>query len=197
MLYCLSSSRHIVPVVAVIQPSVGEWLSLVEHLVRDQGVGGSNPLSPTNSNRPIVSGTCKQTHPTLLNQSTDSWCKRLFATIIHSVRYTCLEMAPPNAWDDYRKRRNLALFTLIGYIPVVFVIALLSIRLFSTFTPAFVAAIAWMVFSVIAGNLALRFPCPRCGKWFFKKWWYYNSFARRCVHCGLPKYADSTAEKRQ
>ncbi len=31
------------------QPSnVGEWLSLVEHLVRDQGVGGSNPLSPTN-----------------------------------------------------------------------------------------------------------------------------------------------------
>ena len=28
--------------------NVGEWLSLVEHLVRDQGVGGSNPLSPTN-----------------------------------------------------------------------------------------------------------------------------------------------------
>ena len=28
--------------------SIGEWLSLVEHLVRDQGVGGSNPLSPTN-----------------------------------------------------------------------------------------------------------------------------------------------------
>ena len=27
----------------------GEWLSLVEHLVRDQGVGGSNPLSPTNN----------------------------------------------------------------------------------------------------------------------------------------------------
>jgi hypothetical protein len=27
--------------------AVGEWLSLVEHLVRDQGVGGSNPLSPT------------------------------------------------------------------------------------------------------------------------------------------------------
>jgi hypothetical protein len=30
---------------------VGEWLSLVEHLVRDQGVGGSNPLSPTISKR--------------------------------------------------------------------------------------------------------------------------------------------------
>ena len=33
---------------------VGEWLSLVEHLVRDQGVGGSNPLSPTISNQPLT-----------------------------------------------------------------------------------------------------------------------------------------------
>src|SRR5215467_12991184 len=38
---------------------VGEWLSLVEHLVRDQGVGGSNPLSPTNSSS--KSGACKST----------------------------------------------------------------------------------------------------------------------------------------
>ena len=30
----------------IIRFTIGEWLSLVEHLVRDQGVGGSNPLSP-------------------------------------------------------------------------------------------------------------------------------------------------------
>ncbi len=36
------------PVAAFHHSLVGEWLSLVEHLVRDQGVGGSNPLSPTN-----------------------------------------------------------------------------------------------------------------------------------------------------
>ncbi len=48
MLYCLSSSRHVVLAAAAKKQSVGEWLSLVEHLVRDQGVGGSNPLSPTN-----------------------------------------------------------------------------------------------------------------------------------------------------
>ena len=36
------------------QRSVGEWLSLVEHLVRDQGVGGSNPLSPTISNQVLA-----------------------------------------------------------------------------------------------------------------------------------------------
>jgi hypothetical protein len=33
---------------------VGEWLSLVEHLVRDQGVGGSNPLSPTKIPKQII-----------------------------------------------------------------------------------------------------------------------------------------------
>src|SRR5215468_6885663 len=30
------------------EQSVGAWLSLVEHSVRDRGVGGSNPLAPTN-----------------------------------------------------------------------------------------------------------------------------------------------------
>src|SRR5271169_3848866 len=43
------SSRHVrMCCWTVCNSSVGEWLSLVEHLVRDQGVGGSNPLSPTN-----------------------------------------------------------------------------------------------------------------------------------------------------
>ena len=35
------------PLIRMVQQMFGEWLSLVEHLVRDQGVGGSNPLSPT------------------------------------------------------------------------------------------------------------------------------------------------------
>ena len=39
--------RVVYPEAAGDNQSVGEWLSLVEHLVRDQGVGGSNPLSPT------------------------------------------------------------------------------------------------------------------------------------------------------
>jgi hypothetical protein len=33
---------------------VGAWLSLVEHLVRDQGVGGSNPLAPTTTNKRLT-----------------------------------------------------------------------------------------------------------------------------------------------
>jgi hypothetical protein len=41
-------TRTMAPGVSPASRSIGEWLSLVEHLVRDQGVGGSNPLSPTN-----------------------------------------------------------------------------------------------------------------------------------------------------
>ena len=64
MLYCLSSSRRVVSVAAVVEWSVGEWLSLVEHLVRDQGVGGSNPLSPTICSQLLTAaaGTPKPSH---------------------------------------------------------------------------------------------------------------------------------------
>ena len=102
------------------------------------------------------------------------------------------ESADP--WQEYRKRRKLALFAFLGYMPVVFVIALVSIRLFHTTIPAFVAALSWMVFYAVASMRCSSFRCPRCQKWFFAKWWYHNGFARRCVHCGLPKYAPPISE---
>ena len=100
-------------------------------------------------------------------------------------------MNPSNgSWSEYRKWRNLSWLALVGYMPIVLGVGLASIRLFDTFTPAFVLAFAWMVFIVIVGNICLRFSCPKCGKAFFAKCWYYNSFAQRCLHCGLPKYAN-------
>lgn len=102
--------------------------------------------------------------------------------------------APADCWQAYRKRRNLVWFAFLGYVPVCLLVAFVSFKLFSTLKPAFVVAFAWMGFYVVAGNLFLRFPCPRCGKPFFAKWWYYNGFARRCVHCGLRKYAQIGAE---
>ena len=42
-------TRHGAPtcVTIAVHAFVGAWLSLVEHSVRDRGVGGSNPLAPT------------------------------------------------------------------------------------------------------------------------------------------------------
>jgi hypothetical protein len=97
-------------------------------------------------------------------------------------------------WREYRKRRNLALFAFLGYMPVVFLIGVVAIRLFQTTVPFYVAAFSWMIFYAVASLRCSSFRCPRCGKWFFAKWWYHNGFARRCVHCGLPKYASLASE---
>ena len=84
------------------------------------------------------------------------------------------------------------MFAFLGYVPAVGLIAVLTtwVLVFKSSTPAFVAACCWMAFYLVAGIRFQTFKCPRCGKWFFAKWWYHNVFAGRCVQCGLRKYAD-------
>ena len=43
----LVSSRYDACVLKLVCSAVGEWRRLVAHLVWDQGVAGSNPVSPT------------------------------------------------------------------------------------------------------------------------------------------------------
>jgi hypothetical protein len=104
-------------------------------------------------------------------------------------------MKDSDTWREYRRRRNLSLFALLGYVPFVGIFAMITIRLFGTATPAFVVAFVWMAFAVVAGNWFVRFRCPRCGKPFFAKWWGYNTFARKCLHCKLPLNAPIESEK--
>ena len=51
---------------------------------------------------------------------------------------------------------------------------------------------------LIAGSVAAmpasRWPCPRCGETFFRRWWHNHAFARRCMHCDLPKWAPADPE---
>jgi len=94
-----------------------------------------------------------------------------------------------DGWKNYRRIRNQWLLIFLGYVPVVGIVGLVSITLFNTFAPAFVTAFIWMALLLFAGIRVNAWPCPRCGKWFSGKWWYNKGFlARRCVHCGLPKY---------
>lgn len=54
------------------------------------------------------------------------------------------ESADP--WREYRKRRNLTLFAFFGYVPVVFAFGFVTVRLFHTTAPFYVAAFSWMAF---------------------------------------------------
>jgi hypothetical protein len=68
--------------------------------------------------------------------------RRFASTATLNSRYMSESVDP---WQEYRKRRNLALFAFLGYTPVVFVIAVVTMRLFHTTTPAFIAAGSWMI----------------------------------------------------
>ena len=93
-------------------------------------------------------------------------------------------------WQRYKKLRNLSWITWLGYIPAVGVFTVFVSRVFKTYVPGFVFAGMWMLMFPVVGNPPLSMALPRCGKPFSKKWWYDKGFfARKCVHCGPPKYA--------
>jgi hypothetical protein len=75
---------------------VGEWLSLVEHLVRDQGVGGSNPLSPTN-----LSKHCS--------------CTTFSISSIHSLFWIVSQFVPTPPLDSRRCYSVIPNAALLGF----------------------------------------------------------------------------------
>ncbi len=100
-------------------------------------------------------------------------------------------------WRDLKRRRIIFWAVFLGYIPgtmAVFLLVGLPVSALTGIKPDyFFAAIAlcWMVAFVVTSLRMTLFSCPRCKKSFFASWWYHNSFARKCVHCGLPKWANS------
>jgi hypothetical protein len=101
------------------------------------------------------------------------------------------------AWRDYRKRSFIFWTVFLGYIPgvlVLFVGAGLPIAALTGTKPDYFfypIAGSWMLAFLITSWQVVLFRCPRCRKRFFATWWYRNPFARKCVHCGLPKWASS------
>jgi len=93
------------------------------------------------------------------------------------------------AWQDLRKRRRIFWIAYIVFLPGIFVImdapAATSGRVF------FWTGGAWCV-SVVAANAYLSaFRCPRCTKRYFFRPWFYNHYARKCIHCGLRRWSSA------
>jgi hypothetical protein len=99
------------------------------------------------------------------------------------------------AWEDYRRRRRgfwLALVLLpLWLIPGALIQEFLARRGFGgTHWINFPAVLVPpMIHPVVAYFRRIFWPCPRCGRPFFLTWSGCNWFARRCLHCGLPKWA--------
>jgi hypothetical protein len=98
------------------------------------------------------------------------------------------------AWDEYKRRTRLCLLALLLFplwlVPggtIQHVLAGYGFNATSWVT--FVAVVLPPLACVMVAHLwRMCWPCPCCGRWFHVTWWYGNAFARRCVHCGLPKW---------
>jgi hypothetical protein len=102
-------------------------------------------------------------------------------------------------WRDLRRRRFIAWLWFFGYVPgAAIIFAIVFSLIYLSGLPRdwidgafYIIAGAWMVGAYLAGHRAMAFLCPRCHQPFFYTWWYFNSFARKCVHCGLRKWTTS------
>lgn len=93
-------------------------------------------------------------------------------------------------WKEYRKLRKTVYFILLSYIPAGALCALLNHYLFPFRTITIVVLATWLIaFAVTAVGLT-TWPCPRCGNWFHAKKFWHNEFSGKCLHCGLPKWAE-------
>jgi hypothetical protein len=101
------------------------------------------------------------------------------------------------AWRDYRKRAIIFWVIFLSYLPGVGVIFLMIGPSLAAWTGikldnvGLMIALCWMIAFAIAGFRLSLFRCPRCGNSFSWGSWHTNIFARKCLHCGLPKWAES------
>jgi len=109
----------------------------------------------------------------------------------------------PPAWRAYRRWSRAFWLVFLGYLPALALADRLVRRTHgdAANTTTLCLAILWMIAFALVGYQKGNFACARCGNTFFRAWddrpwrktWRSNPFARRCMHCGLPKWADAAS----
>lgn len=101
----------------------------------------------------------------------------------------------PDSWKDYRHRARAFWASALGLFPAFLLVSWLlnfitqADVLYLLVGLGLFALLFWTNFRV------MNFPCPRCGQPFFHGAGYFNGFARKCVNCKLPKWAEPTTNE--
>ena len=100
------------------------------------------------------------------------------------------------SWEQLRRRQYWFWGTFLTYLPAGALTAVMARRFTDSEVPLCVTAGIWMVAFLTTGLRLNRARCPRCQRPFFSRGFFGHSnvFARRCLNCGLGKYAKSDAE---
>jgi len=97
---------------------------------------------------------------------------------------------PDSPWNSLRRREQVGIGLWLGYIPGVIVLGRPLSRALGSEIAYLGVALAWMASCLLVVFWTGSFRCPRCGNPFYQWWWYQGSYARKCAHCGLPKWAE-------
>jgi hypothetical protein len=87
-------------------------------------------------------------------------------------------------WEDYRRRRWLAVLVPLVLAPV----AALAGSAATNPTLSLIPAIIWFVSSFLAVSWFIWFRCPRCGHRFHINEHLSLTLGKACPHCGLALY---------
>ena len=96
-------------------------------------------------------------------------------------------------WEQYRRRRN-AFWAAFATFAVVVLLSVIDAsldpgqQLIQRFWWIGLLVFVWGYVSQI---LLTWWPCPQCKQPYFRRSMFYgNWFTNKCLHCGLPKWAE-------
>lgn len=93
-----------------------------------------------------------------------------------------------SAWQRYRRMARLRLVASVAFLPLSAAVDhVCKWVVMPSLAPAIVFSLVGI--AIVTLIVPSTMHCPRCGNTFFFTWWWSNPFARRCVHCGLSKWA--------
>lgn len=92
-------------------------------------------------------------------------------------------------WIDLRRRTRTVWLVLFAWGPLT-VLFWVGLQWLGASEPAlWLATLPTTLAVAITRVHQVRWPCPRCGRPFYRASWLYWPFADKCLHCGLPEHA--------
>jgi hypothetical protein len=99
-----------------------------------------------------------------------------------------------DAWRHFWRWYIASLCMFVGFLPVFASIGLAFPSVIANGGLIFALFAIYGITWVAVTNVARRWPCPRCGEYFFGSMWLPQLpmlFVRTCRSCGLPRNAPS------
>jgi hypothetical protein len=95
----------------------------------------------------------------------------------------------PDVWRDFRRRRRWHFGTLLGGVVAVPLVGASFDALFDSEAPFYIATAVWMVAILVSEVWLSLVKCPRCGRQFFRSFWFQHILLDECIHCHTRKYS--------